>query len=31
MNTPGLIIDGTLVSTGRVPSTSDFAAWLSEQ
>ena len=28
MNTPGLIIDGRVVSTGRVPSASDIAAWL---
>jgi small redox-active disulfide protein 2 len=30
MNTPGLIIDGTVVSTGRVPSAGDIAVWLSE-
>ena len=30
MNTPGLIIDGKIVSTGRVPSAGDIAAWLSE-
>ena len=30
MNTPGLIIDGTVVSTGRVPSAGDIAAWLSQ-
>ncbi len=30
MSTPGLIIDGTVVSTGRVPSAGDIAVWLSE-
>lgn len=30
MHTPGLIIDGTVVSTGRVPSAGDIAVWLSE-
>ena len=30
-NTPGLIIHGVLVSTGRVPSAGDIAAWLAEQ
>ncbi len=30
MNTPGLIIDGKLVSTGRVPSPGDIAEWLFE-
>ena len=30
MNTPGLIIDGTIVSTGRVPSAADIALWLVE-
>ncbi len=30
MNTPGLIIDGKLVSTGRVPSAGDIAEWLFE-
>jgi small redox-active disulfide protein 2 len=30
MNTPGLIIDGKVVSTGRVPSAGDIAVWLSE-
>ncbi len=30
MNTPGLIIDGRIVSTGRVPSAGDIAAWLTE-
>ena len=30
MNTPGLIIDGRIVSTGRVPSATDIARWLGE-
>ena len=30
MNTPGLIIDGRIVSTGRVPSAADIAVWLVE-
>ena len=30
LSTPGLVIDGRVVSTGRVPSASDIAAWLSE-
>jgi small redox-active disulfide protein 2 len=30
MNTPGLIIDGKIVSTGRVPSAGDIAVWLGE-
>ncbi len=30
MSTPGLVIDGTVVSYGRVPSTDDIAAWLAE-
>ncbi len=30
MNTPGLIIDGKVVSTGRVPSAGDIAVWLTE-
>jgi predicted thioredoxin/glutaredoxin len=31
MSTPGLVIDGTLVSAGRVPSAADIATWLTEQ
>ncbi len=30
MSTPGLAIDGTIVSTGRIPSAGDIATWLSE-
>ena len=30
MSTPGLVIDGTVVSFGRVPSAGDIAAWLGE-
>jgi len=30
MSTPGLVIDGRLVSTGRIPSAGDIAVWLSE-
>ena len=30
MNTPGLVIDGKVVSYGRVPSAGDIALWLSE-
>ncbi len=30
MSTPGLVIDGRIVSTGRVPSAGDIAVWLSE-
>ena len=30
MSTPGLVIDGTVVSYGRVPSAGDIAAWLTE-
>ena len=28
MSTPGLVIDGTVVSYGRVPSAGDIARWL---
>jgi small redox-active disulfide protein 2 len=30
LQTPGLAIDGKLVSTGRVPSAGDIAAWLGQ-
>lgn len=30
MSTPGLVIDGKVVSYGRVPSAADIAAWLGE-
>ena len=30
MSTPGLAIDGTVVSYGRIPSPADIAVWLSE-
>ncbi len=30
LRTPGLYVDGKLVSYGRVPSAGDIAAWLSE-
>jgi len=30
MSTPGLVIDGVVVSTGRIPSAADIARWLSE-
>ena len=30
MSTPGLVIDGRVVSYGRVPSAGDIAAWLGE-
>lgn len=29
MHTPGLVIDGKVVSTGRIPSAGDIAEWLS--
>jgi small redox-active disulfide protein 2 len=28
LQTPGLVIDGTVMSTGRVPSSGDIAMWL---
>jgi small redox-active disulfide protein 2 len=30
MSTPGLVIDGKVVSYGRVPSAGDIAVWLSK-
>jgi hypothetical protein len=30
MSTPGLVIDGQVVSTGRIPSAGDIATWLGE-
>ena len=29
MSTPGLVIDGKVVSTGRIPTAGDIAMWLS--
>jgi small redox-active disulfide protein 2 len=30
LSTPGLVIDGTIRSYGRIPSVADIAAWLTE-
>jgi small redox-active disulfide protein 2 len=30
MSTPGLVVDGKVVSYGRVPSASDIVPWISE-
>jgi small redox-active disulfide protein 2 len=30
LSTPGLVIDGRIVSYGRVPSSGDIAVWLTE-
>jgi small redox-active disulfide protein 2 len=30
LSTPGLVIDGRIVSYGRVPSAGDIAVWLTE-
>lgn len=31
LSTPGLIINGTIRSSGRIPSAGDIAVWLSER
>jgi small redox-active disulfide protein 2 len=31
MSTPGLVIDGEVVSMGRIPSAGDIAVWLTER
>jgi small redox-active disulfide protein 2 len=31
MSTPGLVIDGRVVSTGRIPNAGDIAMWLSAE
>ena len=30
MSTPGLVIDGRVVSAGRIPGAGDIAAWLTQ-
>jgi small redox-active disulfide protein 2 len=30
MSTPGLVIDGKVMSAGRIPNAGDIATWLSE-